>query len=125
MKKRLKVTEKQMQLIFEHKMYQLLEQHYTPKEPVAVKVTKEELINMMDNINYAGHVEYCNPSTPTKRRKKTIIVSGEQIKNLVAKLMLIKNTLNNDEHVEGYEKDWVYYPNPYERMPDFGVIRTP
>jgi hypothetical protein len=125
MKKRLKVTEAQMQLIFEHKMLQLLETNYLPKEPVAIKVTKEELINMMDNVNYAGHVQYSVPSTPTKRRKKTIIISDQQVRILVAKLMLIKNSLNNGEHVEGYEKDWVYYPNQYERMPDFGTIGMP
>lgn len=124
-KKRLLVTEQQLHLIFEKKLLQLLERSASELPQIAVGVTKEELINMMGDLNYSGHIQLRPSSVETPNRKKIIQISNEQLNKLVTKLLLINNTLENGEHVEGYKKDWVYYPDQYQRMPGFGSIVSP
>lgn len=91
----------------------------------SISLPKEELINMMDDLNYEGDIKLQPASAVTERRRKIIQISNEQLNKLVTKLLLIKNTLDNGGQVEGYEKDWVYYPDQYQRMPGFGKIVSP
>lgn len=125
-KKRLLLSPTQLQLIFEHKLMMLMEK--LPPEgtpPTSISLPKEELINMMDDLNYEGGIKLKPASTVTDRRKKIIQISNEQLNKLVTKLLIIKNTLDNGGHVEGYKKDWVFYPDQYQRMPGFGKIASP
>jgi hypothetical protein len=125
-KKKLLVSPTQLQYIFEHKILMLMET--VPPEgtlPTIISLPKEVLINMMDDLNYEGSIKFKPASAVTDRRKKIIQISNEQLNKLVTKLLLIKNTLDNGGHVEGYSKDWVYYPDQYQRMPSFGKIVSP
>lgn len=125
-KKKLLVSPTQLQLIFEHKLLTLMES--VPTKGISltsISLPKEELINMMDDLNYDGSIKLKPASAVTEKRKKIIQISNEQLNKLVTKLLLIKNTINSGEHVEGYSKDWVYYSDQYQRMPGFGKIVSP
>lgn len=125
-KKKLLVSQRQLQLIFEKKIIQLMESESVRiNTKMAISFSKEELIKMMDDLNYKGAIKIQPASAISEPRKKIIQISNEQLNKLVTKLLLIKNTLNNGEHVEGYSKDWVYYPDQYQRMPGFGKIASP
>jgi len=107
-KKKLLVSPTQLQLIFEKKIIQLMEAELERNQTkIGINLTKEELINMMDNLNYGGSFKIKPASTATEPRKKIIQISNEQLNKLVTKLLLIKNTLDNGGHVEGYSKGWV------------------
>lgn len=125
-KKKLLVSPTQLQLIFEKKIIQLMEAEIEQSQiKMGINLSKEELINMMDDLNYRGSIKIQPVSTATEPRKKIIQISNMQLNKLVTKLLLIKNTLDNGKHVEGYSKGWVYYPDQYQRMPGFGAIASP
>jgi hypothetical protein len=82
-----------MQLIFEHKLIQLLETNYLPKEPVAIKVTKEQLITMMADRNHGEDVAITVPSIPSPKRKKIIQLTQDQLNRIIITTLLNNNAI--------------------------------
>ncbi len=124
--KRLVVSEPQLQRIFEHQMLKTLEQHYNPEQPTpSVTVKKDELVKMMHDVNYEGIICAGTANEPTPARKKIIQVNTEQLNRLVAKLLTIENTVENDGYVEGFKKGTIFYGDKYHEMPSFGTLVSP
>ena len=72
-KKRLLVTEAQMQKIFEYKLYTLMMQELEQKEEATAKrMSKEQLIKLMADRNHREDVPVTTLSIPSPKRKKII-----------------------------------------------------
>jgi hypothetical protein len=93
-KKRLLVTEAQMQLIFEHKLYNLLVEELEQKEKVTAKrMSKEQLITMMADRNHGEDVAIIVPSIPSPQRKKIIQLTQDQLNRIIITTLLNNNAI--------------------------------
>jgi len=94
MKKRLLVTEAQMQLIFEHKLYNLLVEELEQKEKVTAKrMSKEQLIKMMADRSHGEDVAITEPSIPSPKRKKIIQLTQDQLNRIIITTLLNNNAI--------------------------------
>ncbi len=112
------VTEDQLQLIFENKIYALLQEQSSnqtkesvntsivPGSEIASRVAKNELMHMIDDNTYAGTVAQVIKSAPLPDRKQILQLTQEQFRTLVLKVTLKKNSVLHGNHV--------YQDEPYK-----------
>ncbi len=125
-KKRSVVNEQQLQKIFTHMMVTVLERHYNPDTPTpSVTVKKDELVRMVHNVNYSCSIKTVMAREPSPIMNKRIQVSNEQTNRMVAKLLTIENTMEDDVYVEGFNKGTIFCGNKYYEMSGFEVIAAP
>lgn len=93
-KKRLLVTEAQMQKIFEHKLYTLMMQELEQKEEATAKrMSKEQLIKLMADRNHGEDVPVTALSKPTPKRKKIIQLTQDQLNRMILTVLQDNNAI--------------------------------